>query len=133
MSGVRVQLPKNSHSRSITGIGTPISQSKSPFPIAVSLNVIYIKENVNCARSFPPATGPNSKGSTRSCGDVSLQSHESAIRHSSAALNLLTNDRCLASSSTVRPTGEHRPFATARSSAGLGSGRTPSGHRGAGD
>jgi hypothetical protein len=32
-SGVRVQLPKNSHSRSITGIGTPISQSKSPFPI----------------------------------------------------------------------------------------------------
>lgn len=33
MSGVRVQLPKNSHSRSITGIGTPISQSKSPFPI----------------------------------------------------------------------------------------------------
>lgn len=32
-SSVRVQLPKNSHSRSITGIGTPISQSKSPFPI----------------------------------------------------------------------------------------------------
>lgn len=42
-SGGRVQLPKNNHSRSITGIGTPISQSKSPFPITVSLNVIYIR------------------------------------------------------------------------------------------
>ena len=69
-SGVRVQLPKNNHSRSITGIGTPISQSKSPFPITVSLNVNIRKENVNCARSFPPVTGQNINTGARSCGDV---------------------------------------------------------------
>jgi hypothetical protein len=32
----RFQRPKNSHNRMITGIGTPISQSKSPRPIAAS-------------------------------------------------------------------------------------------------
>jgi hypothetical protein len=31
------QWPKNSHNRMITGMGTPISQSKSPRPIAASL------------------------------------------------------------------------------------------------
>jgi hypothetical protein len=32
------QWPKNSHSRRITGIGTPTSQSKIPFPILASMN-----------------------------------------------------------------------------------------------
>ncbi|WP_299803784.1 hypothetical protein [Tardiphaga sp.] len=31
-----VQRPKNNHNRMITGIGTPISQSKSPRPIVVA-------------------------------------------------------------------------------------------------
>lgn len=57
----RVQVPKNSHSRSITGIGTPSNQSKSPRPIAISLNVNICKENVSYARSFLPVADPNSK------------------------------------------------------------------------
>jgi hypothetical protein len=32
----RSQRPKKNHNRMITGIGTPISQSKSPRPIAAS-------------------------------------------------------------------------------------------------
>jgi len=32
------QRPKNNHSRMITGIGTPKSQSKIPRPIIVSMN-----------------------------------------------------------------------------------------------
>lgn len=55
----RIQVPKNSHSKSMTGIGTPSSQSKSPRPISISLNFNTRKENVNCTRSFPPITEPN--------------------------------------------------------------------------
>jgi hypothetical protein len=32
------QRPKNSHNRMITGIGTPISQSRIPRPMVVSLD-----------------------------------------------------------------------------------------------
>jgi hypothetical protein len=33
----RYQWPKNNHNKMITGIGTPNSQSKIPFPILASL------------------------------------------------------------------------------------------------
>jgi hypothetical protein len=32
------QRPNNNHNRMITGIGTPTSQSRSPFPIFASMN-----------------------------------------------------------------------------------------------
>ena len=40
------QRPKNSHRRRITGIGTPISQSKRPRPISSPLNQNLIKNLV---------------------------------------------------------------------------------------
>ena len=40
----RCQRPKNSHSRMITGIGTPSSQSKMPRPIVSSINFLVNRE-----------------------------------------------------------------------------------------
>jgi hypothetical protein len=38
MLPIERQRPKNSHSRMITGIGTPNSQSRIPLPISTSMN-----------------------------------------------------------------------------------------------
>jgi hypothetical protein len=50
------QWPKNSHNRMITGIGTPINQSRSPRPIAASFKTLWIqnaKGDVEFRRQAP--------------------------------------------------------------------------------
>jgi hypothetical protein len=39
------QRPKNSHNRMITGIGTPTSQSRIPFPMSASFGFLNREEN----------------------------------------------------------------------------------------
>lgn len=132
----RDQVPKNSHSRSITGIGTPSSQSKSPRPIDLSLSINLCKGERE-PRSIVPAchrVKSNTENTdTRPSGDGLVAIARKRRSGNNNVARSLTNDRCWASSSTARPMGEVRPFATVRSSADPGSGRTPSGHRGAGD
>jgi hypothetical protein len=45
------QWPKNSHSKRITGIGTPSNHSKMPRPI-VSSSTSIVKENASAQRWF---------------------------------------------------------------------------------
>jgi hypothetical protein len=47
MRNANDQWPKNSHSRMITGIGTPNNQSRIPRPMISSINPLWIKERVS--------------------------------------------------------------------------------------
>jgi len=53
----RYQRPKNSHSRMITGIGTPNSQSRIPRPMFASFEFLNRRENAKRDVRFQRGTG----------------------------------------------------------------------------
>jgi hypothetical protein len=53
----RYQRPKNSHSRMITGIGTPNSQSRIPRPMFASFEFLNRRENAKWDVRFQRGTG----------------------------------------------------------------------------